>query len=62
VKITADTNMLVRAIAVDDPHQAKIAQDEITQAGMVAVTLPTLCELVWVLRGSYKIAVSDIAV
>lgn len=61
VKITVDTNLLVRVIVADDPHQSQVAQAEVTQAGMVAVTPPTLCELVWVLRFSYKIAAAYVA-
>ena len=37
VKITADTNVLVRALAGDDVVQSKIAQDELANADMVAL-------------------------
>jgi predicted nucleic-acid-binding protein len=53
VKITADTNLLVRAISDDDPIQSPLARSELSSADLVAVTLPTLCELVWVLSRSY---------
>jgi predicted nucleic-acid-binding protein len=49
VKITADTNVLERAMMGDDARQGALAQDELAGAELVAVTLPTLCELVWVL-------------
>jgi predicted nucleic-acid-binding protein len=61
VKITADTNVLVRAITGDDPRQSKAAQTELASADMVALALPSLCELVWVLSRGFKIPPSDIA-
>ena len=45
MKITADTNMLVRAIVEDDPAQARAAQNELEKAELVAITIPALCEL-----------------
>jgi predicted nucleic-acid-binding protein len=60
MKITADTNVLVRAFLEDDPEQSKPAQAALKNAEIVALPLATLCELVWVLR-SYKIAPVDIA-
>ena len=60
MKITADTNVLVRALAEDHVEQSKAAQLALRKADIVALTVPTLCELVWVLRG-YKIRPSDIA-
>ena len=61
VKITADTNVLVRAIVGDHPKQTKAAQDELKRAEVVAVATPTLCELVWVLAQGYKISPAEIA-
>jgi hypothetical protein len=49
VKITANTNALVRAITGDNPQQSKVAQTELKKADLVALALPALCELVWVL-------------
>jgi predicted nucleic-acid-binding protein len=61
VKITADTNVLVRAITGDDKRQSKIAQAELAKADVVALALPALCELVWVLSQGYKIPSAAIA-
>lgn len=61
MKITADTNLLVRAITGDDVRQSRIAKAELTSAKLVAVPLPTLCELAWVLSRGYKVAAPDIA-
>jgi predicted nucleic-acid-binding protein len=60
MKITADTNVLVRALTEDDAEQSKAAQSILRKADIVALTIPTLCELVWVLQG-YKIRPGDIA-
>jgi predicted nucleic-acid-binding protein len=60
MRITADTNVLVRALTEDHAEQSKAAQIALSKADIVALTIPTLCELVWVLR-SYKIQSSDIA-
>jgi predicted nucleic-acid-binding protein len=54
VKITADTNVLVRAAVMDDPAQSALAVDALLAAEAVAVTLPSLCEFVWVLTRGYK--------
>jgi predicted nucleic-acid-binding protein len=61
MKITADTNVLVRAMVGDDERQGKIAQAELAKAELVALALPALCELVWVLSKGYKIPSAEIA-
>jgi predicted nucleic-acid-binding protein len=61
MKITADTNVLVRAAVQDDAHQARQAAKVLQQADLVAVPVPVVCELVWVLRRGYKKSVSDIS-
>lgn len=61
VKITADTNVLVRAAVQDDAHQARRAAKVLQEADLVAVPVPVLCEFVWVLHRGYKRAASDIA-
>jgi predicted nucleic-acid-binding protein len=61
MKITADTNVLVRALTGDDARQSKVAQAELAKADVVALALPALCELVWVLSQGYKIPSSEIA-
>jgi predicted nucleic-acid-binding protein len=60
MKITADTNVLVRAITGDDRRQSDVAQKELARAEIVALTLPSLCELVWVLLQGYKTPVRDV--
>ena len=61
VKITADTNVLVRAAVQDDPRQARQAAKILQDADLVAVPVPVLCEFVWVLRRGYKRSVADIS-
>jgi predicted nucleic-acid-binding protein len=61
VKIAVDTNILVRALTGDDARQSRLAQTELAEADMVALALPALCELVWVLSQGYKIPSIDIA-
>lgn len=61
MKITADTNVLVRILTGDDERQSRIAQNTVMRSDMVAVTIPALCELVWVLARGYKIDVAEIA-
>jgi predicted nucleic-acid-binding protein len=61
MKITADTNVLVRAITGDNERQSKVAQAELENAEVVALALPALCELVWVLSHGYKIPSVEIA-
>ncbi len=59
--MTADTNVLVRAATGDDARQSRVARDALARAEMVALTLPTLCELAWVLSRGYKIPANEIS-
>jgi predicted nucleic-acid-binding protein len=61
MKITADTNVLVRALVGDDQQQSAVAQTELASADVVALALPSLCELVWVLSQGYEIPSTAIA-
>jgi predicted nucleic-acid-binding protein len=61
MKITADTNVLIRAAVQDDPIQARQAAMALQEADLVAVPVPVLCEFVWVLRRGYKRSSSDVS-
>jgi predicted nucleic-acid-binding protein len=61
LRIAADTNILVRAAVMDHPEQAELAAQLLRDAEIVAVTLPALCEFVWVLRRGYGLAAAEIA-
>lgn len=60
MKITADTNVLVRVVMNDDAAQAQAAAKLLREASVVAVPLPCLCEFVWVLRRVYALETADI--
>jgi predicted nucleic-acid-binding protein len=55
VNITADTNLLVRVVIEDDPIQTEAAEKALETADRVVLTIPALCELVWVLSRLYKV-------
>lgn len=61
MKLTVDTNVLVRAVVQDDPAQAQVAATVLTDATLIAVALPCLCEFVWVLRKVYAFQAADAA-
>ncbi|RWA37010.1 type II toxin-antitoxin system VapC family toxin [Xylella fastidiosa] len=62
MKITADTNVLVRAILQDDPDQCRTARKLLKEATLIAVSLPSLCELVWILRQGAKLSKVDVSI
>jgi len=61
MKVAVDTNVLVRAVVRDDPAQAQVAAQILTDAELIAVALPCLCEFVWVLLRVYDFQPSDAA-
>ncbi len=61
MRLTADTNVLVRAIVADDAKQARSAQSALRDADLIAIPLPMLCEFVWVLSRGYGIPNAEIA-
>jgi predicted nucleic-acid-binding protein len=61
VKVTADTNVLVRSLVRDNPTQADRAASILREASLVAVSLPCLCEFAWVLDSVYAFSRSQIA-
>jgi predicted nucleic-acid-binding protein len=50
VKITVDSNVLVRSAVRDDVTQANAADEVLNAASLIAVPLACLCEFVWMLR------------
>jgi predicted nucleic-acid-binding protein len=60
MRITADTNILVRAAVLDDALQAARAADLLRAADVIAVTLAALSEFAWVLGRGYRWAAPDI--
>lgn len=61
MKISVDTNVLARAVLQDDPVQARMASALLRQASLIAVSLPCLCELAWLLLRGAKLPKSDVA-
>lgn len=61
MRITADTNVLVRAVVADDPAQSQAAIAALRAADQIAVAASALCEFVWVLRRVYAFPVAEIS-
>ncbi len=61
MRITADTNILLRALLEDDPKQAISARATLEDAEVVAIALSALCELAWVLTQRYRLPDEDVA-
>lgn len=61
MKITADTNLLVRAATVDNEQQSRAAQAAMRRAELVAVSIAALCEFAWVLTQGYKVPSGRVA-
>ena len=61
MKVAVDTNVLVRAVVRDNPAQANVAASVLTDAELIAVALPCLCEFVWVLLRVYEFQQTDVA-
>ena len=54
MKVTLDTNVLLRLATRDDPAQAATALRVLQGASLIAVPTPALCEFVWVLLRGYR--------
>ena len=61
MKVAVDTNVLVRVAVRDDEGQAREAAKVLEEAAMIVVSLPCLCEFVWVLRKVYHFSSHDIS-
>ena len=57
----ADTSVLVRAAVMDERAQSAIAAKALLEAEVVAVTLASLCEFVWVLTRGYNRSAAEVA-
>ena len=49
------------AVVLDDAEQGMAAAKLLTDASLVAIALPCLCELVWVLRKLYGLKSADVS-
>lgn len=61
MRIAPDTNVLLRAALLDDPKQSRLAATAFREAERSVITLPTLCEFVWVLARGYQRASGEVA-
>ncbi|MGN6466000.1 MAG: type II toxin-antitoxin system VapC family toxin [Rhizobiaceae bacterium] len=61
MRVTLDTNVLVRAVVQDEPGQAAAASKLLREAELIAVPTSCLCEFVWVLRRTYRLPPALIA-
>lgn len=59
--LIADTNVLVRSAVRDDVRQAKLADALLRDSALVAISIQSLCEFVWVLRHAYGLDAGSIA-
>jgi len=61
MKVSVDTNILARAVLQDDPEQGRRASTLLRDSALIAVSLPCLCELVWILRRGANLPKEDVA-
>jgi predicted nucleic-acid-binding protein len=61
MRITADTNLLIRVIVADDLVQTALAQKQLADADLVALPIVALCEMAWTLSRAYKLNGNHIA-
>ena len=61
MRITADTNLLLRTVLQDDERQSALADAVLEAATVIAVPSPVFCEFAWVLRRGYGYANDKIA-
>lgn len=61
MKISLDTNVLLRLVVGDDVAQQRTAAETLEAAELVAISVQALCEFVWVLDRSYRVARADIS-
>ena len=60
MKMIADTNVLVRAVLNDDAVQSRASRLALSSAEQIVVSRHAFCEMVWVLRHSYKMPRAEI--
>ena len=61
MRITADTNLLVRFVVRDDAAQARKAYCLVSTAERVVIPLPSPCEVTWVLECVYGFGAKEIS-
>lgn len=61
MRVSLDTNVLIRMVVEDDLTQTPAARKLFSTAEAVAIGVSCLCEFAWVLRNSYGFATADVA-
>ncbi len=61
MKISVDTNILARAVLQDDTEQGRKAAKLLEEATLIAVSLPCLCELAWILLRGMQFSKEKVA-
>ena len=61
MKITADTNVLLRFMLSDDDGQQSIAGETLRTTEVVAISTHAVCEFAWVMSSAYGASRIDIA-
>lgn len=61
MRITADSNILLRAILEDDLDQAAQSRAVLQQAELIAVPVPVFCELAWTMQRLYRRTSDEVA-
>jgi len=61
VRLTADTNLLVRAVMRDDPVQGPAAIRLLAEAEVIAIPLVVFAELAWVLGRNYGLGRAQVS-
>jgi predicted nucleic-acid-binding protein len=61
LKISVDTNILVRSAVIDNSDQARAAAQALRDSEVVAISLSCLCEFFWVLSRVYRLEKRDIS-
>ena len=61
MRLTVDTNLLVRMAVRDDDAQARTALKILAQTERIILPLPCILELVWILSSVYGLSRAEIA-
>ena len=61
MRITVDTNVILRLLLGDDPQQEQIAARELDRADNVILPIVALCETAWVLTSRYGLSRAEVA-
>ena len=60
MRMIADTNVLMRAVLDDDVVQTRASRLALRSADQIVIGRHAFCEMVWVLRQSYKMPKAEI--